>query len=382
MTDPERRRTRICVLTSVHPPFDTRVFHLQAKSMAAAGFDVLLIAPGTPSQPVEGVRFANLPSWGGRAGRPLRWPVLFFKALRSKADVFHFHDPELLPWGLLLHWVSRKPVIYDAHEYLPEDIRQKHWIPGPLRRPLSTVAAFVERRIAAGLSAVVTVTPDMAERFSKVQRRTVLVRNFPPAPKDPPPVAERRPTVIYAGFMDAGRGLSILEETARLVRESHPGTEFLILGPVEWHGMPPEAARRGKSEWEERGIRFLGVVPHAEIPGYLAAAAVGWLPLDSANENYVRAWPVKLAEYMMAGLPVVASRLPIPAKVLEEEGCGIAVEPMSAAGHAAAIVTLLNDPARARFLGEAGRAVAILRYTWQSEAQRLQTLYTDLARSR
>ncbi|MBI5949002.1 MAG: glycosyltransferase family 4 protein [Chloroflexi bacterium] len=381
MTHPEARRTRLCVLTSVHPPFDTRVFHRQAKSMAAAGFDVLLIAPGAPAKPIDGVRFASLPTWGGRAGRPLRWPILFLKALRAKADVYHFHDPELLPWGLLLHWVTRKPVIYDAHEYLPEDIRQKHWIPGPLRRPLSTVAAFVERRIAAGLSAVVTVTPDMAERFSKVQRRTVLVRNFPPAPTEQPPAGERQPTVIYAGFMDAGRGLRILEDTARLVRESHAGAAFLILGPVEWHGMPPEAARRTKAEWEARGIRFLGVVPHAEIPGYLASATVGWLPLDPANENYVRAWPVKLAEYMMAALPIVASRLPIPGKVIDDEGCGFAVEPMSAPAHAAAIISLLDDPARAKAIGAAGRAAATRRYTWESEAQRLQTLYTDLARS-
>ena len=125
-------RRRLAILTSVHPPLDMRVFDRQARSMAAAGWDVLLIAPGAPAGTKDGVRFASLPTFGGRLGRPLRWPVLLWKALHARPDIYHFHDPELLPLGVVLRWLSRRPVVYDSHEFLVEDIRGKHWIPRPM----------------------------------------------------------------------------------------------------------------------------------------------------------------------------------------------------------------------------------------------------------
>jgi len=143
--------------------------------------------------------------------------------------------------------------------------------------------------------------------------------------------------------------------------------------------MPRETAERSAEGWRQIGVRFLGRVPFTEIPAHLATAAVGWLPLDPANENYLRAWPIKLTEYMMAGLPIVAARLPIPERVLTEERCGLVVDPLSPTAHASAIVELLSDPVRARSMGEAGRNAALLRYTWVSEAKRLHTLYTELA---
>src|SRR5690606_7781006 len=154
----------------------------QARSTREAGFDVLLIAPAAPAEPVEGVRFESLPSSGGRAARPLRWPILFWKARRSNADLYHLHDPELLPWGPLLKRTTGRPVVYDSHEYLRESILSKHWIPERLRKPVSTIADRVEKWIAHRLDGVVAVTDDMADRFRRVQPNAITVRNLPPAP--------------------------------------------------------------------------------------------------------------------------------------------------------------------------------------------------------
>jgi hypothetical protein len=54
------------------------------------------------------------------------WQV-YRKALKTDADIYHLHDPELMPLGLLLK-LQRKKVIYDVHENLPKQISIKHWI--------------------------------------------------------------------------------------------------------------------------------------------------------------------------------------------------------------------------------------------------------------
>lgn len=368
---------RAAILTSVHPPLDVRVFHREARSLAAAGLEVILIAPGAAADPRDGVTFRSLPAWGGRAARPLRWPLVLWHALRSRGDVYHFHDPELLPWGLLVHWLSRKPVIYDSHEYFPETIADKHWIPRRLRRAVAGLARFAERWVAGRLSAVVAVTEDMADRFSEVQPRTVLVRNFVAPPDISYPPESRAPVVVYAGLMNINRGLSILYETACAVRDACPEAEFHILGPVEWFGADDDR-RRSAGEWEAVGVRFLGTVPPAEVAPLLVQAAVGWLPLDPDVRNAGLAWPTKLAEYMILGLPVVASDLPIPARTIRAENCGEVVAGLDAVAHARAITGLLLDERRARRLGESGRRAALAKFTWPREAEKLQSLYGEL----
>ena len=110
--------------------------------------------------------------------------------------MYHLHDPELLPWGLLLRAVTRRPVIYDSHEFLAESILSKHWIPVPFRRPLARLSDRMEKAIARRLDVVVVVTDEMADRFAPVQPCTVVVMNLPRFAGAPP---ERRPDAVYAG---------------------------------------------------------------------------------------------------------------------------------------------------------------------------------------
>lgn len=376
MTDP--RPGRVCILTSVHPPLDVRVFYRQARSTADAGYDVLLIAPGAPAQPIDGVRFSSLPSWGGRAGRPLRWPILFWKAVRAKAAIYHFHDPELLPWGVLLHWVTGKPVIYDSHEYLKQDVEGKRWIPSALRRPVATFVDRVEKWCVRRLSAVIAVTDDMADGFRRVQPRTITVKNLPPVPDLTLSSEPRRPYVAYAGLMNVERGLDILFQTASIVRKRVPAAEFHILGTIEWEGMASAERGRTPEQWAAAGVRFLGVVPPGDVPALISQASIGWLPRSPLYKNNLLAWPNKLVEYMVVALPVVASDLPLQAKVVLENDCGRVVDPVSPTAHADAISELLLDPAEARRLGENGRRAALEKYTWGAEARKLHTLYTEL----
>lgn len=384
MTEPQtlQRPIRVCMLTSVHPPFDTRIFHREAKAARDGGADVTLIAPGAESGDVDGIHLRSLPSWGGRWARPLRWPLLFWKARRAKADVYHMHDPELLPWGLLLKWTTGKAVVYDSHEYLREDISTKHWIPAPLRRPLGALADFVQMFVAKRIDAVVAVTEDMADRFRRVQPTVETIRNLPPTSSVEEPGGGREPVIMYAGLMSWDRGLDILKETATLVHAEHPEARFEIYGPVEWHGIEPAIAAMPTEDWAAIGVHFMGTVPYEQVPSTIARGLVGWLPRSSKEPNNLLAWPNKLVEYMASGLAIVASDLPTQAAVVAESGAGIAVAADSAPEHAKVINNLLSDPAFATALGARGKEAARTLYTWEAEALKLHGIYRKLVASK
>lgn len=372
------RPLRVCVITSAHPPYDTRIFHREAKAARDAGCDVLLLAPGAPPGPVDGIRFSNLPPRGGRWARPFRWPVLYVKARRSRADIYHLHDPELLPWGLLLKWTTGAAVVYDSHEYLRENVSTKHWIPRALRVPLAWAADRVEKWIAGRLDAVVAVTEDMAERFRRVQPEVITLRNLPPSQEIAEPAGGREKVVMYAGLINRDRGLNLLKETATLVHEQHPDARFEIYGPVEWHGIPESTVRMSAEDWAKIGVYFKGTVPYEEVGDTIARGMIGWLPRSPDEPNNLLAWPNKLVEYMAAGLAIVASDLPTQAAVVAESDTGVAVSADSATSHADAIRRLLNDDALWRRYSTNGKLAAKTRYTWSTEAFKLHTVYRKL----
>lgn len=121
-------------LTSVHPREDVRIFHKECRTLAKAGYDVsLVVADGKGDETREGVSIIDVGrTEGGRWSRmtATRGRVLH-QALELDADIYHFHDPELLPAGLTLRSKGKR-VIYDAHETFPATLKTKPYIPWPL----------------------------------------------------------------------------------------------------------------------------------------------------------------------------------------------------------------------------------------------------------
>ena len=127
-----RMARKVCVLTSAHPAFDVRIFHKECKSLARAGYEVTLIATADENGVHDGISLKNLPVWKNRLHRFTRGSLAAYKgALEVDADIYHFHDPELIPTALLLRLHGKK-VIYDIHEDLPRTISYKPYIPKPL----------------------------------------------------------------------------------------------------------------------------------------------------------------------------------------------------------------------------------------------------------
>src|SRR5947199_8635423 len=116
---------KIVHMTSVHSALDPRIFAKECVALAAAGHDVTLIAADDSDAVREGVKIRCVKRPSGRLARMLVTSCSVFRtALAERADVYHFHDPELIPWGLVLR-VLGKRVIYDVHEDYVSAIAQR-----------------------------------------------------------------------------------------------------------------------------------------------------------------------------------------------------------------------------------------------------------------
>lgn len=368
---------KVMILSSVHRYDDSRIFHKQAVSLARAGFRVELHAVADFDERMEnGVRIVGLPSHRSRLRRLWAGWRLFRRALRSKADVYHFHDPELLPWGLLLQWITRRPVVYDVHEDLPKQVYTKPWIPPRLRGAVSRVVHFVEKGMARRLSAVITATESIGEQFSRVQKR-VVIKNYPlPMPEVDGTEREGSNRILYVGGISYLRGY---REMIAMMDHIPPelGAELHLIGPLQYI----DEEDRDPERLKEKGIHLHGVVPFREIPEWLAKGKVGLVCLHPVD-NYREALPIKMFEYMAAGLPVVATDFPLWRRILEESGCGVTVDPLNPADMAEKVTALLKDDPMRQRMGKNGRRAFLEKYNWRAEETKLLDLYRELTEER
>jgi glycosyltransferase involved in cell wall biosynthesis len=340
---------KVLHVTSVHRPRDVRIFHKETAAARQAGADAHVLGLETPV--TRGKRiFAG---WG-----------LVRQAAKSGADVFHFHDPELLPASLWLAKRTGKPVIYDLHEYLGGTVRTKRWLPPAIRRPLAVVAERAEFAMASRLPGIVGSNEDLAARFAVRGQRATVVTNAPWSSSFPVPPPATEPIVLYVGGLSPIRGLTLMKDAFACV--THPGARLLLVGP----GDPGELADN---------VEWLGVVDHSEVAGLVARAAISWVPLQY-NGNYQKIVPTKLIEAMASARPVVTSNFGRMAQIAGAAQCGLLVPPDDPQAHAAAIDRLLGDPELAATMGRAGRDAFERAWTFERQADRLTSFYDELLR--
>ena len=365
--------SKVCIITIVHPPFDTRIFHKEAKTLVEAGYDVTLVAQHDGDTEVEGIRIIGLPKPRNRFTRifGLTW-LAFRLALREKADVYHFHDPELLLTGVLLKLFAKGKVIYDVHEDVPAQIITKHWLPTLLRRPLAAAFDIVEKLVSRAMDAVVTATEGIAEKFQGCN--PIVIHNFPNFQMLPNPVLDPKKNekiLIYVG------GLSKLRGAVEMVR----ALEYLAYDDLWLHLI----GKFGPSELEQelqalpgyQRVLFLGWMEPKNVYTHLTKADIGLVCLHP-EPRYVVSLPVKLFEYMAVGLPVIASNFPLWKEIIEGNKCGLTVDPLDPKEIAQAIEYLLEHPEERKRMGENGRRAVEEKYNWEIEGQKLLKLYEEL----
>ena len=374
MSQPTRRK--VAILSAVHLALDNRVFYREARTLARAGYDVTLIAVHDRDETRDGVRIRALPRVARRR-RPLLWRALGRMARETGADLFHFHDPELLLFSPWLRRATGRPTVYDIHEANADFIAVKEYLPAAARFPLAGLFRRLEPRLAAGESGLIFADDAIAADFAGFAGPKTTLFNFPgreliahgAAATGPRP----DPVVLYLGGMERNRGAALLVEAfARVVAEM-PAARLLLVG----HFAPPELEAEVRADAARHGIshavEIAGRVPFTRIGDYLARARVGWVTWGAAAKNQKNI-PTKLFEYMAYKLPVVSSDLPSTRPFVPPD-VGLLATADDAAAHAAALLRLLGDPATAERLGAAGRRRVAAQWNWEAMEPRLLDLY-------
>lgn len=366
-----KEQKAVCHLTSVHPANDTRILYKECMTLSQAGYQVTLVAKYAPVDAGSSIQIQFLNTAGSRLWRMTRTAAEAYKSAKAQdADIYHFHDPELIPVGLLLKWQGKK-VIYDVHEDLPRQIMTKDWIPKPLRKLVSRISERIEHCAARKFDAVVGATPHICERFRPLNKRTINVNNYPLLRELHTPETgwtHKERAVCYVGGINRIRGIFEIIEAMKLV-----DARFLLAGTFS-DAAEYEKAHRHPG-WQK--VNELGQVDRKGVKCVLSRSLAGLVVFHPAP-NHINAKPNKMFEYMSAGLPVIASDFPLWREIVEGSRCGICVDPLDPDDIAGAINWIIDHPDEAKKMGDNGRKAVEKKYNWELEEEKLLSLYGEL----
>ncbi|WP_227134350.1 glycosyltransferase family 4 protein [Halorubellus salinus] len=373
--------TSICVLSTVHDPLNTRVYHKEAKAASNAGYDVTMVAHDPPENHEGAVEFLSLGQAETRYKRWAHLPRAYTIARSLNSDIYHFHDPELLPIGVMLQRTTNAHVIYDAHEdYAYNAIEYREWIPGPIRPAISKTFPLIQSAFANRLDRVITTTESIAEQFIQFGHENVeVIHNYPKTENisigRPPIKQSKEITLVYVGSFEHIHGLMPMLHLVRELSDRGASVELWMLGSFNEGHHERSAKEFIDNHNLQENIHFVGRIPYEDIFSYLNCADLGLCLVDQKRCEH--ALPTKIFEYMYSKTPVVATDAQSIRPYISRE-VGRLVSQTDPEGQADAIEELISDSTRLEKMGNRGRELVEERYNWEQEADLLVSIYESL----
>jgi glycosyltransferase involved in cell wall biosynthesis len=367
---------KICHLTSAHSRYDIRIFFKECRSLFRAGYNTsLVVADGKGDESREGVKIYDAGASKGRVDRIRRVTGrVLEKAILIDAAIYHFHDPELIPAGLRLKRMG-KCVIFDSHEDVPKQLLSKPYLGRISRRLIPWIFSVYENVTCKKFDAIVAATPFIQDKFLKLNACTVNVNNFPMRGELSASIDMNkvRSKVCYVGGIAALRGVREIVRAMEYVRSD---IRLELAGTFSESAVSAEV--REYDGW--RRVDELGFVDRAGVRGVLERSFAGLVTLLPAP-NYIDAQPIKMFEYMSAGIPVIASNFPLWREIIEGNDCGLCVDPLNPREIAEAVNFFAENPSQAKVMGENGRRAVQSHYNWDVEEEKLLRLYEKISKS-
>ena len=367
----DNNKTKICHLSSAHKRDDIRIFRKQCLSLSKAGFNTsLIIADNLGDKIVENIQIFDVGKELSRSKRMLKTPKkIYKKALEIDAELYHFHDPELLFTGLKLLKKGKK-VIFDAHEDLPRQIIGKPYLNKAIKPLLSFFIEKFENFAAKKFTHILTATPTIRDRFLKLNNNTTDINNFPLLNElhSEGKTINKKNQICYVGGITKIRGLKQVIDSLE-----YTDVKLKIAGAFQNETFKNQVKQ--SKGWEK--VEELGLLSRQDVKNLLAESKAGivtFLPVP----NHIDAQPNKIFEYMSANLPIIGSNFDLWKQIIEVNNCGLCVNPENPKKIAEAINTIVNDDKLIHSMGENGRKAVEKKYNWQNEEIKLLNIYKKI----
>ena len=363
-------------MTTVHNPYDPRIYYKQCLSLHKANYDVTLI-----SQSVDGKDKLDMPinhiplkSYTSRLKRMIfgTWDA-YRKAKKEKANIYVFHDPELLLVAALLK-KKDNVVVYDIHEDYITSILQKDYLNKPIKKMIAKIYTMMEKVLTRNMAL------SIAEKYYKeMYHRGVSILNYPLLNEEMMKLDRKKQDqenkVLYTGNVTIERGAHIHATLPKL--DPSLSVQFIGKCSKQLADEMIQIAGGQASNLQIEGIDTFVVKERIEEM-YLAHRWLAGIAIFPPTEHYMKKELTKFFEYMNAGLPIICSDFPVWKQFIEKYECGIVVDPYNEAEIKTAIETLRNDPDLAYQMGENGRRAVVEELNWEVEERKLLRWYDEL----
>jgi glycosyltransferase involved in cell wall biosynthesis len=376
-------KIKVCHLASKHKMNDMRIFEKECKSLAKAGFDVTLIGFGEApkTKVIDGVRCISLfcPIKNNLELLRKRNKMSLETALQVDADIYHLHEPELLPVGMKLKRRG-KTVIFDSHEYYGWQLRDNiHKIkiiktPAFLMKWIGKLYMRYEKRVCMKLDAVIQVcTMNGIDYFANRCRKTLFIRNLPSLSdytRKTPVDFGKSPAIAMIGGITKERGIT------QLVKATHQaGGKLLLAGAFS----PKSYENELKAMPEYACVDYKGFLDKHGMVALLEQANIGASTLLNIGQYaQIDTFPTKVYDYMSMALPVVISNTEFAQRMNEKYHFALCVDPNNPEDIAKALLWLQAHPTEAVEMGKNGRETIENEFNWEKESEKLVEFYKQL----
>ena len=377
---------KICFVSALHPPFDKRVFDKEAKSLAAAGFEVLHIAPGTiGTQFRSGVLVKTYEHPKDLLGRAFSILALCRKAGTVDADVYHCNEVDSWLAGLLLKFLKRRRVVFDVHEHYPTTFGYGQF-PSWLKSisalmiralylcltPFTDYLIFAKKSVAADFPRSVDKSA-IVYNYTPLRNKTISIRDVPSTVRN---IFEGKFSAVHLGLINKDRGWPQL--LSALTKVTIPNFQFVSIGTFN-DGSEKEFWESAMKLGVENRVVLCPWVPFQEAYWHLLCAQVGLVLFQPDDLNGVYGLPHKMFDYMLAGLPIIIPEFAIEiAPIVKKFDCGILIDTSDPDKIAEALNSLGRFEKKSKSMGARGRQAVIEEYNWESQSKTLVKIYREM----